>query len=53
MKQKKIKKLKKNYKKEEIRHDKQYEKENTLHEKRHIKELDEALSICKKKNRKK
>ena len=44
----KVKVLKKNYKKEEKRHDRAYEKENSKHEKKHIVELDEALKVGKK-----
>lgn len=49
----KIKKLKRNYKKEERRHDKAYEKENAKHEKRHSAELDEALKIGTRVSKKK
>lgn len=49
----KISKLKKNYNKEEKRHDKKYEKENSLHEKRHKVEIDEAIEIGKSKKKKK
>jgi hypothetical protein len=47
----KVTKLKKNYKKEEKRHDKVSEKEIARHERKHIVELDEALKIGKKKNK--
>ena len=47
----KVKKLKKNYNKEEKRHEKAYEKEKSKHERRHVVEIDEALRIGKKKSK--
>jgi len=49
----KAKEIKKNYEKEEKRHEKKYKKENTLHEKKHRVELNEALTCDKKKKKKK
>lgn len=43
----KIKELKKNYAKEERRHDKAYEKENAKHEKRHSIEEEQAIAAGK------
>lgn len=45
---KKIKAIKKEYNKEEKRHDVAYERENSKHEKKHRKEMDEAFKASKK-----
>ena len=47
------KKLKRDYAREEKSHDKKYEKENSRHEKKHRDELEEALTICDKKKKRK
>lgn len=48
----KVSKLKKQYDKEEKRHDIKYEKENKLHEQRHRAEIGKALNICNDKKKK-
>jgi hypothetical protein len=48
------KQIKKDYKKEEMRHDIAYEKENKLHENKHNKEIEDAFRTagnCKNNNR--